>query len=536
MPAHLKYVVDGQSMSHAIVGTVLIGRGRECHIKLADALSSKRHAEVRYTPGGYILDDLGSSNGTLLNGKVVKRAHLKPGDAVTIGSVTLILEITSDSAPRSAIVFDQDDDDSSIILDEVEARTKGEIRWDFERDTEQSSREGIKALRQRLGILQELCELTATVDDPEELTRRSIEALMSAFPQLNRCCLLDCDEECAAFEVKHQEIRDMEPPGRPSRAVCSRAAKENRCILSKNVAADPRFDYSQSLQQIGTKSVMCAPLKGRDRILGLLYLETIRDDSAFTPDDLQLLATVAADISLGLDNARLRSERLQMERLAAIGEAIAGMAHCVKNVLNTINCGAYIIDSGISKQDWDTVQKGWGLMGNSNNFLKKMVLDMLAYSKPREPSYEDIDINAFCRDVCDSCNQLAEKNGVTLRYEPSGDVKAMIDAVAMQRALYNLVSNAIEACKSGGEVKLILDPDKDIFRIIVADTGCGMTSEVKKKLFQTFFSTKGSRGTGLGLPCVGKTVSEHQGRIEVESQVGVGTKFILTIPYHPAEK
>jgi signal transduction histidine kinase len=132
---------------------------------------------------------------------------------------------------------------------------------------------------------------------------------------------------------------------------------------------------------------------------------------------------------------------------------------------------------------------------------------------------------------------LAEKNKVLLHFEPRPeDPRAAVDKVAMQRTLYNLVTNAIEACAGTdrqGEVTLSVEPGDETFRLIVADNGSGMPPEVREKLFQAFFSTKGSKGTGLGLPVVAKTASEHGGNVDVESEVGVGTRFILTLPWRP---
>ena len=97
-----------------------------------------------------------------------------------------------------------------------------------------------------------------------------------------------------------------------------------------------------------------------------------------------------------------------------------------------------------------------------------------------------------------------------------------------------MAKDAVEAAagREGGQVRVGLQPNRDTFHITVSDNGCGMPPEVREKLFQAFFSTKGSKGTGLGLPVVAKTVEEHGGRIEVDSEPGKGTCFTLTLPYH----
>jgi signal transduction histidine kinase len=340
------------------------------------------------------------------------------------------------------------------------------------------------------------------------------------------------------LELWHEERRGVEETLESgwSRTVCEKALREEQCVLSRDTAHDERFAEAMSLAGAGVRSVMCAPLRGREGVLGLLYLDTTSGESPFRRGDLRLLSTVAADIALGLDNARLRSERIRMERLAAVGQAIAGLAHCVKNVLNTINCGSYLVDKGLEGQDWSMVGKGWELMGTSNKFLHRMVLDMLAFSKPRKPSYEETDLTELLRGVADSCQMFARDNHVELVLDAPEDGRAArVDPVAMQRCLYNLVTNAIEACRdvdrADRRVTLSWSPGEEGFEIAVSDNGAGMSAQVKSSLFQAFFSTKGSKGTGLGLPVVAKTVEEHRGAVEVESEEGSGTRFVLRLPW-----
>lgn len=538
MKAQLSYVENGQEVTIPLGEMTVIGRAVDADVQLNDRSASKKHAIVQKTGAGFKVNDLGSKNGTLVNGAPTSEAELQSGDTVQIGGYKLLFRILHDT---ENLVITNLDGENTIILDEFDLKGQETVTWLQEGEAQDSLPDTLAALRQRLDILQRLCELTAISDDFARIGLESVKELMSAYSQANRCCLLVFEGEPAELKIVHQELKDLPNPGMPSRTVCKRAVSESKCVLSRNTTIDPRFDASRSLAEIGAKSVMCAPLKGADRVHGLLYLETTSATRPFGTEDLRLLATVAADVAIGLENARLREERLKMERLAAIGQAIASMAHCIKNVLNTINCGSFIVNKGLDKQNWATVRKGWALMGNSNDFLRRMVLDMLAYSKPRKPTYEEQSLNGLLKGVCESSQMLAETSSVALVFDPlEPDPKAMLDATAMQRCLYNLITNAVEASANreggGGQVTVSVAPSEETFRIVVADNGCGMPPEVREKLFQAFFSTKGSKGTGLGLPVVAKTVEEHKGTVEVESEVGKGTRFILTLPYRSPER
>jgi len=235
---------------------------------------------------------------------------------------------------------------------------------------------------------------------------------------------------------------------------------------------------------------------------------------------------------------RLEQELVQAERLAAIGQTVAGMAHCIKNILHGFKGGSYIMDIGIDKNDTDKLTKGWQMIQRNIRRTSDLVLDLLSYSKSRAPEYEPCRPNEIAADVVDLLQQVAEEHGVTLARSFSEDVKEVVlDPRTVHRGLMNLVSNAIDACAYDDtidkdhrvDVKTSLDPDGRI-RFDVTDNGSGMSDEVREKLFGSFFSTKGAKGTGLGLLVTAKLIQEHGGAIRVESAENVGAAFTVWLP------
>jgi signal transduction histidine kinase len=166
--------------------------------------------------------------------------------------------------------------------------------------------------------------------------------------------------------------------------------------------------------------------------------------------------------------------------------------------------------------------------------MQELILDMLTYSKERKPEYELTNINEIIEDVCDLMEQKAKESGVTVTWTPNTELsKVEVDPKGIRRCLLNLVSNAIDAYEGQQEglVKVFTElVNNRSFKINISDNGCGMPDEIKEKLFQVFFSTKGSRGTGLGLSVTHKIITEHKGRIEVDSAVGKGTTFTIILP------
>jgi signal transduction histidine kinase len=170
------------------------------------------------------------------------------------------------------------------------------------------------------------------------------------------------------------------------------------------------------------------------------------------------------------------------------------------------------------------------------DLLSGIVLDMLSYSREREPLYRACACGRMCRDVAALLEAQAAEKGVALVVDgEAGEV--CIDEAGIKRCLMNLVGNAIDACDAGGgQVRIALGPAEEdgCFAITVRDNGCGIEREALEKLFAPFYSTKGGKGTGLGLAVTKKIVEEHGGRVEVASEPGKGTAFTLILPERPA--
>jgi two-component system NtrC family sensor kinase len=168
-----------------------------------------------------------------------------------------------------------------------------------------------------------------------------------------------------------------------------------------------------------------------------------------------------------------------------------------------------------------------------------LVQDLLSYSKEREPEFKPCRPNEIADDVCELMKEVAGENDVAIVKKFSDSIgEVVMDSRTIHRSLLNLVSNAIDACRYDDSVtkthsvtvSTTLERD-DFIRFDVSDNGSGMTDEVKEKIFGSFFSTKGSQGTGLGLLVSRKLIEEHGGTIEVTSQLGKGTTFTVRLPF-----
>jgi len=232
---------------------------------------------------------------------------------------------------------------------------------------------------------------------------------------------------------------------------------------------------------------------------------------------------------------RLESEKLESERLAAVGQTVAQLAHGIKNILTGLRGGMYAIKSGMKSGSEERTTKGWEMLDRNVERITTLVKGFLSYSKKHVAVMELVDPGDLAREIYSLYHAAAKSDGVTLLFEADEEIPATnMETSGIHTCLANLVSNAIDACKTSKKgrcaVSLRVKQGDGTIVFEVEDTGCGMDAEVREKVFKSFFTTKGLGGTGLGLLVTKKIVREHGGRIEVESEPDEGSCFRIEIP------
>ncbi|MBW1888842.1 MAG: response regulator [Deltaproteobacteria bacterium] len=229
------------------------------------------------------------------------------------------------------------------------------------------------------------------------------------------------------------------------------------------------------------------------------------------------------------------------ERLAAVGQTVAGLAHAIKNITGGLTGGSYVLEQGIKLNNRKYLNQGWDMIKGNVDRIKNLALDLLNYTMEREPDYQLCDPNVPVREVFDLMLPRVSEYGINLEMKLEGGLaQVWFDSEGIHRSLLNLVTNAIDACTdieySGGSDRVIIQsfkPEGWTVAYMVEDNGCGMDEETRAKIFKSFFSTKGTRGTGLGLMITKKIIDEHRGEITLESERGKGTKFVIKLPERP---
>ena len=235
------------------------------------------------------------------------------------------------------------------------------------------------------------------------------------------------------------------------------------------------------------------------------------------------------------DVKRLEREKLDAERLAAVGQTVAGLAHGIKNILTGLEGGMFLVRWGLEEDRHDKLRKGWEMLDRNFGKITTFVSEFLNFAKGRQPKVAPADPNAVVAEAVALFEEAARERNVVIDTElQPGIPSADLDAEGIHKCLANLISNAIDAClvsdRKGGHVVVRSRDRGGRLEFEVADDGCGMDSDIARKVFTSFFTTKGTKGTGLGLLVTKKIVQEHGGTVDIESTPGVGSVFRLIFP------
>jgi signal transduction histidine kinase/pSer/pThr/pTyr-binding forkhead associated (FHA) protein len=530
----------------------VVGAGRDGtnQIRLHDTEVSRRHAEFRQIEGGYSLADVGSANGTFVNNLPVTEVVLQAGDHVQIGQSVLVysagrseMESEADLADRISLITRQDIELASAIV-----KTVGETEGSrILARPDQAGTPWLQTALANLGIMYEAIHSISHILDLDQLLEKIMDLIFKSI-DADRGCIMLRNDVSGEFEPKavrwRQGAGGTEKMG-VSRTIMDHVLADKQGVLVSDAARDERFSSGQSVVRLGIREVICVPMKGRHETLGVLYLDTtlvsrealldVPLPMKFSEDHLKLAIAIAHQAALAVEDTRYRQAMLQAERLAAIGQAMAALSHHIKNILQGLRSGSEILRMGLSDKNDGLLQQGWKIVEKNQGKIYDLVMDMLSYSKEREPVIEDTDINRIVQDVLELLQGRFNEVGARLETR-LGDQLPIVaaDPEGIHRAVLNIVANALDAlgeCKNPTiAVATSIERDGKWARIVVHDNGPGIPANRVTDIFRPFVSTKGSKGTGLGLAVSRKILREHGGDILVQSRAGKGCKFILRLP------
>jgi len=357
--------------------------------------------------------------------------------------------------------------------------------------------------------------------------------------EASSCLLYDEDREELYFKVALGEKAEGVKTLRIKRGETSFAGTcldERKTLVVNDARSDCRhYVKADEMSTFVTRNLVAAPMIFHSRIVGVL--EVLNKRTGLYDDlDVKIMEIVAEQAAVAIVNADLFERNVQRERLAAVGVAVSCVAHHLKNIIQTIKGSAGLIKLGTEQKKEKMVAESLPVLVRGTARMEQTVAEMLVYSKERKPEYEPACLNTLMADIIEECHGLAQDKGVTLCLETDARIGgSYLDKHRLHDAILNLVGNAIEAHAPGTDGAHVigrtrLSKDGLCCVVEIEDNGPGMTEEVAKRIFQPFYSTKGAKGTGLGLAVAQKVAEENNGTLTVRSVPGQGSVFCLRFP------
>ena len=536
-------------------GEAGIGRHVQNTIRLNDTEASRCHARIQFASGAFSLTDLGSSNGTYVNRRPVRERELVNGDLIQIGrSVMQFSQSPNEEdskyvAGAITLLQQHDPEDRSAIVGETVAADEPSF-------ASQTSVVGGAALAQSLNNLQVLYRISEEAVRPslslEQLLQRILDLTIEAVHSDRGCMLLKDPNTGNLVPQVFSPRRHVETAPMPvSRSIVDYVLKSRQGVRTSDARTDSRFVPGQSILQAGIREAICVPMEGRYELMGVIYVDITTSPervlfdggaaSKFNEDLLRLMVAIGRQSALAIEDNRYRQALVKAERLGAVGQTIATLSHHIKNILQGVRGGSYLIEMGLKDHNEDVVRKGWNIVEKNQNKIYNLVMDMLTFSKERQPAHQMAQLNDTVADVCELMQARADECQVRFEYQPGGDIPlSMFDPEGIHRSVLNIVTNAIDAVEGQEAARVRVAtgflPDSNSLFVSVIDNGPGIPPDQVARVFNIFESTKGARGTGLGLAVSQKIIREHGGDVVVETRPGKGCQFTLQWPQLDEER
>jgi signal transduction histidine kinase len=373
-----------------------------------------------------------------------------------------------------------------------------------------------------------------------ELILRESERAVDA--ETSSLLLYDAETHELTFEValgiradevkKHRLLID-------ENSIAGAAAMTRSPVNVPDVRYDPRWNWTLDEQtRFLTQSILAVPMLRQDRLIGVLEVLNKKEENGFSSQDTNILLVLASLAAMAIDNAQLYQRNLQAERLGALGQAVAGVSHYIKNILSGLEGSVAVIDSAVKNGDLSMLDRSHDVLKRSVVRISDLVRNMLSYSKERKPEVTLTDPNQVLLEICDLVAVSPNCKGIEIIPELDASIgNRHLDHELLERVVLNLVTNAVDAI----QMKRSEDTDVEgkvyvrsrfimgVLSVTVEDNGIGIAEWEIPKIWGPFYTTKGASGTGLGLAVSKKLTEEAGGSLRVVSTPGEGSVFTLNI-------
>ena len=544
-------------------GTTVIGRASECEICILDNGLSRRHSAIETVAGASVLLDLASKNGSFVNGVRVERTALQPGDTIRLGEVSFTFNNQAPPADDRTQI-----DPLPTLVMTLKSAALGDPRT--------RPRDPAARARSRLGILLEVSRVLAGADDADALLEQILDLVFQSF-DVDRAAILLPDAGTGHLEPFAARCREGREGPAYSRKIVDYVFTRGVAAIFESPALDPRLEASESIVVQAITASMAAPLRVKERTLGVLYLDNLGGQDRLDEGDLELFSAVAEHAALALDNASLRRRieeeaisrtQLALEaKLAALGAMVAGIAHELRNPLNFINNFAELSGELAAEASTGLVAERARLNPRAYEELtdllaqlsedSRKIIDhgrradaiigsMLLHASGASRERATADVNAILAQgvrvaiAGTRARDAGFEVAIDAAYDESVGLVEMVTA-DIHRVVVNIVDNAWFAMREKRRklgagyipgLTVRTTSRGEWVEIRIRDNGTGIPREIEGRVFHPFFTTKpAGEGTGLGLSLSHDIVVDgHRGSIRLTTSPGHHTEIVIALP------
>jgi len=568
-------VLNGQfeGVVAEVAESVTVGRAQDCGLFLPDPQVSRNHAKIVMEGDVCWLVDAGSHNGSYVNEiRVEGRRVLRNGDMIRFGGTKV--EVSAPEAQCQAAIgaIEIDEEPGGVTMtvernagdlapptldsltqpgapqSEFAVRSPNELRASTD-----SSLSNIAANARRFAILFHVSKALQESTDVKRLLASMLDHVFKVI-RADRGEIVLVNE----FSGELEPVLSIDKQGkvidtvRLSRTVIGKVLNSRMAIITTDASSDPRLSEADSIIMYGMRSIMCAPMISKDKVIGIIQVVNERDFAAFSEDDLYLLTVIGSLAAVSIENARLhqhqkealdelreaheqlkrtQEELVRQAKLATVGQLVSGIAHEIKNTLGPIALVHLLKER---HPDDDVLQEYSDLILEAHSRIMSIVAELRDFTRGGAPQSLELrrePLRGLLEGVVHFLNFDKDVKRTTLKLHVNAQVDAQINPDRLKQVFINLIRNAAQAVpEKGGRIDLTLSREGADAVVRVIDNGIGIPEENLAKIFTPFFTTKEETGMGLGLGISRMIVEQHKGRLECDSTPGKGTVMTVVLP------
>ncbi len=369
--------------------------------------------------------------------------------------------------------------------------------------------------------------------DVNEMSKNLVKLIPKSLDSEHLILLfLDDEGKAISYQFANQVKEDKlkAAPFSVEKGILNYVLDKKEIYLTNDAPNDKYIDQElMKFLKLEVQNVICAPLINEKGVIGVFYLINKKGEHGYyTSNDKKILESISSQIARGVENYRLKEEKMKADRLSAIGNMMSTIVHDLRTPMNNIYG---FVDLMLEEDEQETREEYAGIINEQIKILTNMTTDVLDFAKGKTTILPvKYPVDKLVKDFAKFFEDDTKRKGFNFEWAVNVSSMIYIDPEKINRVFMNIMKNSLEAMKKGGTFSLTAEEQNGEILFSLKDTGKGIPEEIRDKLFDSFVTSGKKGGTGLGLAIVKKVVEEHKGKIEVESEPGVGTTFKLYFP------